>query len=127
MGVIFHDVPKDGPITDGDHRLRDRLRVFPDSHTEAAAKQHNFHCYLLDVSNNCSRHQSSVFVKPTSKEVLACQPNFWRAYSVSATRTCSLGRSGKAPCTGLMRGSIAATSRSAISRVDANEPVPKSI
>jgi len=38
MGVIFHQMPKDGAVADGDHGLGDIFGKFPQAHSLAAAE-----------------------------------------------------------------------------------------
>jgi len=49
MRIIFHDVPQDRAITYWYHGLRDLVRIFPQSCTEAAAKKDYFHNFLVDL------------------------------------------------------------------------------
>jgi hypothetical protein len=42
-GVVAHDVPEDRPVADGDHRLRDALRLLAHAHAEAATEDHHLH------------------------------------------------------------------------------------
>jgi hypothetical protein len=41
--VVAHDMPQDGPISDRDHRLRDRLGHLAEAQTLPPAEQHDLH------------------------------------------------------------------------------------
>src|SRR5262249_31398108 len=43
MGVVPHHVPEDGPVSQWDHRLGDRLRVVPEPHSQAATEEYDLH------------------------------------------------------------------------------------
>src|ERR1700741_582841 len=61
VGIILHNMPKDRPVADRDHRFRNRLRVFPHPGAETSAKEYNFHFISLKRSKRavCSKRRRS--------------------------------------------------------------------
>ena len=43
MGIVLHDVPKDRPVPDAQHRLGDLLRDLSHAHAQAATEDDDFH------------------------------------------------------------------------------------